>query len=43
MTGITSLFASNILNDQDVWNKRLDSLENYLKRINADEEKNNHS
>lgn len=43
MTGTNSFIARYILNYHDVWNKRLDSLENYLKRMTADEKKNNHS
>lgn len=43
MTGINSNIASYMLNCHDVWNKRMDSLENYLKRMTADEKKNNHS
>ncbi|CAG7658092.1 hypothetical protein PAECIP111802_06945 [Paenibacillus allorhizosphaerae] len=43
MTGINSFIASYMLNYRDVWNKRLDSLENYLKRMTVDEKKNNHS
>lgn len=31
MTGINSFIASCMLNYQDIWSKRLDSLENYLK------------
>jgi hypothetical protein len=36
MTGINSFITSYMLNYRDVWNKRLDSLENYLTRIKAD-------
>ncbi|WP_263364901.1 hypothetical protein [Paenibacillus oceani] len=43
MTGINSFIAGYMLNYRDVWNKRLDSLENYLKRMTVDEKKNNHS
>jgi hypothetical protein len=43
MTGINSFIASYMLNYRDVWNKRLDSLENYLKRMTVDEKKNNRS
>lgn len=44
MTGINSFMASYIINYQDVWNQRLEALEHYyLKRIHADEKKNNHS
>lgn|GEM_PF-3957260 len=43
MTGINSFVASYMLNNCDIWNKRLDSLEHYLKRMNADEKQNNHS
>jgi hypothetical protein len=43
MTGINSFNASYKLNYRDIWNKRLDSLKNYLKRMTAGEKKNNHS
>lgn len=43
MIGINSFIASYMLNYQEVWNQRLDSLENYMKRMNANEKKNNHS
>lgn len=43
MTGINSFIASYMLNYRDVWNKRLYSLENYMKRMTVDEKKNNHS
>lgn len=43
MTGINSFIASYMLNYRDIWNKRMESLENYLKRMTADEKKNNHS
>lgn len=43
MTGINSFIASYMLNYQEVWNQRLDSLENYMKRMTANVKKNNHS
>ncbi|ETT40100.1 hypothetical protein M2277_001703 [Paenibacillus sp. LBL] len=43
MTGINSFIASYMLNYREVWNQRLDSLENYLKRMTANEKKNYHS
>jgi putative flippase GtrA len=43
MKGISRFIASYMLNDRNVWNQRLDSLENYLKRMSADEKKNNRS
>lgn len=43
MTGINSFIASYMLNYQEVWYQRLDSLENYMKRMTANEKRNNHS
>ncbi|GBG07462.1 hypothetical protein PAT3040_02013 [Paenibacillus agaridevorans] len=43
MKGISRFIASYMLNYRNVWNQRLDSLENYLKRMSADEKKNNRS
>jgi len=44
MTGFNSFMTSYILKYRDVWNQRLEAFEHYyLKRITADEKKNNHS
>jgi uncharacterized protein (DUF39 family) len=37
------LYRSCIQNYQAIWNDRLDTLENYLKRMNGDEKKNKNS
>ncbi|MFC9774232.1 hypothetical protein [Paenibacillus chitinolyticus] len=43
MKSINSFIASCTLNDRNIWNERFDALEIYLKRMNTDEKKNNHS
>lgn len=42
MTAINSFIMSYTLNYWAIWYERLDALENYLKRMNIDEKKNNH-